>query len=69
LPEPEAVWAGADALAKLLSFCSHEFKSAMVDEVLCEGVLGLASSQPAIAGDDTNPVKAKMLNCLNGKCA
>ena len=65
---PEEAWAGADALARLLSFCGREFKSGMVADVLCKGVLDLASSQPVIAGNDANPVTAKALDCLNSKC-
>lgn len=67
-PAPEVAWEGADALARLLAFCALEFKSAMVADVLCPGALDLASSQPAAAGDDTNPRTAKVLECLNGKC-
>ena len=67
-PLPEVAWEGADTLARLLAFCSHEFKSAMVADVLCPGALDLASSQPAAAGDDTNPRTAQVLDCLNGKC-
>ena len=51
-PPPEAVWDGAAALATLLSFCGHEFKSAMVADALCAGALDLASCHPAAAGDD-----------------
>eukprot|EP00966_Prymnesium_polylepis_P015664 362004-Prymnesium_polylepis.2 len=41
----------------------------MVTDVLCAGVLDLASSQPAAAGDEANPRTAKVLDCLNGKCS
>ena len=67
-PPPGAAWVGTDALARLLSFCGREFKSAMVADVLCKGVLDLASSQPAVAGDDGNPATVRALECLNGKC-
>lgn len=68
-PPFEEGWArDSDALAKLQSFCGHEFKSAIVADVHCQGVLELASAQPALAGDDTNPANAKVLNCLTGKC-
>ena len=68
-PTPEVAWEGADALARLLAFCALDFKSAMVADVLCPGALDFASSQPAAAGDDTNPRTAKVLDCLNGKCS
>ena len=67
-PAAEVVWDGADALARLLLFCAHELKSAMVTDVLCAGALELASSHPATAGDDTHPATARVLDCLNGKC-
>jgi hypothetical protein len=69
VPTPEVAWDGADALGCLLAFCAHEFKSAMVANVLCDGVLDHASSQPAAAGDDANPQTAKVLGCLSGKCS
>ena len=68
-PTPNVAWEGTDALARLLAFCALEFKSSMVADVLCEGALDLASSQPAAAGDDANPRTAKVLDCLNGKCS
>jgi len=68
-PPPEAVWDGAAALGTLLSFCGHEFKSAMVADALCAGALDLASCHPAAAGDDQNPATARVLECLNGKCS
>ena len=61
-PTPEVAWEGADALARLLAFCALDFKSAMMADVLCPGALDLASSQPAAAGDDTNPRTAKVLD-------
>jgi len=66
--EQEVAWAGADDLARLLAFCSHEMKSGMVADVLCHGVLDLASSQPAAAGDETNGATSAALSCLNGTC-
>lgn len=64
-PPPAEAWAGANELAALMAFCSLTLKSEMVNDVLCSGVLGLASSQPAAA---TAP-SPKMLDCLNGKCS
>ena len=69
VPTAEVAWDGADALGRLLAFCAHEFKSAMVADVLCKGVLDHASSQPAAAGDDANPQTTKVLSCLNSKCS
>jgi hypothetical protein len=68
-PPPEAVWDGAAALDRLLSFCGHEFKSAMVADALCAGALDLASCHPAAAGDDQSPATARVLECLNGRCS
>ena len=45
--EEEGGWAGAGELAALLNFCGRAFKSEMVDDVLCPGVLDLACSRPA----------------------
>ena len=56
-------------VGRLLAFCTLEFKSAMVADVLCDGVLDYASSQPVSASDDANPQTAKVLNCLHGKCS
>ena len=61
--EEAATWSGAGELAALLNFCSRSFKSEMVADVLCPGVLDLASSRPS------QTASPSALNCLNSKCS
>ena len=60
--EEEGGWAGAGELAKLLNFCGRSFKSEMVADVLCPGVLDLASAP------SRDPPSNSVLHCLNSKC-